>query len=317
MSRLHNACSSLWLGFAWCVASASRNSHEVSWLAWPRLSVLYTEERAWIVKRHRCDAVGFVKRPGRTDLGAIQADGSNHRYTWLMPKCPVLNRNVAFFDRILALSISVAIHVMLFGWLFFVHPMLGGGDSGSLGKDVGSARISANFLARDEFRQRVERVTLPVESMAQAAVDVVSENALQEHSVDAIDEVEHAETGSSASAEESAVAGFEASEASPAEPVSSQNDGGTGDGGRDGLRTAYLAALRAAISEHWRRIGSKGNCRLILLQSPGGAVKNAVSTGCDLDVESRRALEAAALMAQPMPYIGYESVYQDSIEVEF
>lgn len=253
----------------------------------------------------------------RPDLRAQHAVGSNRRYTWFMLKFPVPNGNVAFSDRILALSISVVLHVLLFGWLFFVPPLRGNGGPGSLGKGVGSARTSADFLAGNEFRQRIERVNLPVEPMANAAVDVVSENTLQEHPVDAIDEVEPVEIGSSASVEESAVTGFKPSQTSSAESASGQNGAGTGDGGQDGLRAAYLAALREAISKQWQHMGSKGNCRLMLRQSPGGTVKSAVSKECGLDISARHALEAAALMAQPMPYAGYESVYQDSIDIEF
>ncbi|WP_282269109.1 hypothetical protein [Stenotrophomonas sp. PS02298] len=234
-----------------------------------------------------------------------------------MLKFPVSNGNVAFSDRILALSISVALHALLFGWIFFVPPLMGNGDSGSLGKGVGSARTSTNFLAGDEFRQRIERVTSPVEPLAKVAVDVVSENALQEHTVDAIDEVEPVEIGSSALAEESAVAGLEVSQMPSADTPSSQNGAGLGGGQQEGLRAAYLAALRDAISKQWPHEGSRKNCRLTLFQSPGGAVKSAVSAECDLDLNARRALERAALMAQPMPYVGYESVYRDSIDVDF
>jgi hypothetical protein len=46
-------------------------------------------------------------------------------------------------------------------------------------------------------------------------------------------------------------------------------------------------------------------------------VTSATTEDCELPAEERSRLEAAVLMAQPMPYKGYESVFVAEIEVKF
>lgn len=78
----------------------------------------------------------------------------------------------------------------------------------------------------------------------------------------------------------------------------------------------YHAALRARIARTWRTLTSRvfpSGCNLHLTQSPGGAVTATSANGCALSQEDRLQLEAAALMAQPLPYAGYESVFGEDI----
>lgn len=82
------------------------------------------------------------------------------------------------------------------------------------------------------------------------------------------------------------------------------------------LAANYHAALRARIAETWRLLSRRdfpAGCALHLSQSPGGAVTATSANGCTLSQEDRLQLEAATLMAQPLPYAGYESVFATEI----
>lgn len=90
------------------------------------------------------------------------------------------------------------------------------------------------------------------------------------------------------------------------------NAGGNSD---DGLRAAYLAALRAAIHQHWNYQGPIQQCNLTIKQSVGGAVQSAIAGKCSLPTQDRRALEAATLMAQPLPHAGFERAFNEVIDI--
>lgn len=95
-----------------------------------------------------------------------------------------------------------------------------------------------------------------------------------------------------------------------------------GNNGVDtGLLARYQAALQQAITSKWTRpetvpIGAA--CRLIIRQLPGGEVMNVeVSSPCAYDEQGRRSIEAAVLKAQPLPYAGFEAVFQRNLTLNF
>lgn len=95
-----------------------------------------------------------------------------------------------------------------------------------------------------------------------------------------------------------------------------------GNNGADtGLQARYAAALQEAILAKWTRpetvpIGAR--CRLLIHQLPGGQVMSAeVSSPCAYDEQGRRSIEAAVLKAQPLPYAGFESVFQRNLTLNF
>lgn len=95
-----------------------------------------------------------------------------------------------------------------------------------------------------------------------------------------------------------------------------------GDNGDDaGLKARYAAALRAAIAAKWTRpdtVPQDAICRLIIRQLPGGEVMNVeVSSPCAYDEQGRRSIEAAVLKAQPLPYQGFEPVFQRTLILNF
>lgn len=87
------------------------------------------------------------------------------------------------------------------------------------------------------------------------------------------------------------------------------------------LAAQYAAALQEAILRNWSRpetvpLGQR--CRLTIRQLPGGEVVSVeVSPSCPYDELGRRSVEAAVLKAQPLPYAGFESVFQRNLTLNF
>ncbi len=109
------------------------------------------------------------------------------------------------------------------------------------------------------------------------------------------------------------------SSASPgsAAPQASPGQGGTSND----LTAKYAAAIQQAVLNQWVRPDSipRGQrCRLTIRQLPGGEVVEVqFAAGCPYDDAGRRSVEAAVLRAQPLPYRGFESVFQRTLNFTF
>lgn len=94
-----------------------------------------------------------------------------------------------------------------------------------------------------------------------------------------------------------------------------------GGGSSDDLTAKYAAAIQQAVLNQWVRPDSipRGQkCRLTIRQLPGGEVVDVSFTaGCPYDEAGRRSVEAAILRAQPLPYRGFESVFQRTLNFNF
>lgn len=83
----------------------------------------------------------------------------------------------------------------------------------------------------------------------------------------------------------------------------------------------YQAALQEAILRNWSRpdnvpLGQR--CRIVIRQLPGGQVMDAkVDPSCPYDELGRRSVEAAVLKAQPLPYAGFEAVFNRTLLLNF
>jgi len=95
-----------------------------------------------------------------------------------------------------------------------------------------------------------------------------------------------------------------------------------GNNGVDaGLQARYAAAIQEAVLRNWTRpenvpIGQR--CRIYITQLPGGDVMSAkVDPSCPYDELGRRSVEAAVLKAKPLPYAGFESVFQRNLILNF
>ena len=95
-----------------------------------------------------------------------------------------------------------------------------------------------------------------------------------------------------------------------------------GQGGTSNDLTAkYAAAIQQAVLNQWMRPDSipRGQrCRLTIRQLPGGEVVSVeFAPGCPYDEAGKRSVEAAVLRAQPLPYRGYETVFQRNLNFNF
>lgn len=87
------------------------------------------------------------------------------------------------------------------------------------------------------------------------------------------------------------------------------------------LKGQYAAAIQEAILRNWTRpenVPQGQRCRIVIRQLPGGQVMDAqVDPSCPYDELGRRSVEAAVLKAQPLPYAGYESVFERTLLLNF
>jgi len=113
------------------------------------------------------------------------------------------------------------------------------------------------------------------------------------------------------------IAEYRARQASSAAAASSP-----GTPGPDaGLTEAYRQALIGAIRRNWTQpdnIPPDQICKIVIRQIPGGQVIDAqVDPSCPYDEAGRRSVEAAVLKAQPLPYAGFESVFNRTLILSF
>ncbi|MGV8943794.1 TonB C-terminal domain-containing protein [Thermomonas sp.] len=95
-----------------------------------------------------------------------------------------------------------------------------------------------------------------------------------------------------------------------------------GNRGQDpNLGKQYAAALQEAIVRQWTRpesieVGQR--CRISIRQIPGGEVVSVeIAPSCPYDMLGRRSVEAAILKASPLPYTGFEAVFNRNLELNF
>lgn len=90
---------------------------------------------------------------------------------------------------------------------------------------------------------------------------------------------------------------------------------------KDALTNAYVKAIQEAVVTRWVRpstlpLGSR--CKMFIRQLRGGEVIAVrADPNCPYDEPSRRSAEAAVLRAQPLPYCGYESVFRETLILNF
>jgi TonB family protein len=90
--------------------------------------------------------------------------------------------------------------------------------------------------------------------------------------------------------------------------------GGDGvDSAQQMLLTRYTRAIQRAVRANWQSPGKMPDqaCQVRITQLPGGAVVSvAAEKSCPYDAIGRRSVENAVLRSQPLPYKGFESVFQ-------
>lgn len=96
----------------------------------------------------------------------------------------------------------------------------------------------------------------------------------------------------------------------------------TGAGGADdSLAARYAAAIQAAVTDNWNRPESATaglRCVLRIAQIPGGEVISVtVGSPCNADPVTRNSIEQAVMKAAPLPYQGFQDVFQRNINFNF
>lgn len=110
--------------------------------------------------------------------------------------------------------------------------------------------------------------------------------------------------------------------ASEADNVPEADQARSGGGGQENsLIGEYAAALTTTITQNWLRpdnIPAGVVCPIHIEQIPGGQVISVrVLPSCPFDEPGRRSVKNAVLRAQPLPYKGYQSVFQRDITLNF
>lgn len=106
----------------------------------------------------------------------------------------------------------------------------------------------------------------------------------------------------------------------PDVPPAKQAQSGT-NGPDQGLKAQYFAAIQNAVTQAWIRpdnIPAGTTCAIHITQIPGGQVINVTfDSSCPFDEGARRSVENAVRRAQPLPYKGFEKVFQRDLPFNF
>lgn len=153
---------------------------------------------------------------------------------------------------------------------------------------------------------------------AEAAQKLEAERAVQLAQI----RKQRAAAGAATRAAEQRMTVLEAARSGGAAEESAHADAAaSGSGNDDDLRARYAAALRDAIVAKWIRpdsVKAGAACRLLIRQSSGGIVVDAqVGSPCSYDEAGQRSIEAAVKKAQPLPFAGFEKVFEREITLNF
>lgn len=79
------------------------------------------------------------------------------------------------------------------------------------------------------------------------------------------------------------------------------------------LEAEYVAAIHSRVLANWivpATLKPGSRCEVSVAQLPGGTIASAVATeDCEFDEAGKASIEAAVLRAQPLPYRGFEAVF--------
>ena len=108
----------------------------------------------------------------------------------------------------------------------------------------------------------------------------------------------------------------------PAPDVPVAETAKTGMQGNDtSLLAEYSSAIVKVVTDNWNRpdtVQPGLRCAVHVIQLPGGTVMDAKAVSpCNADQITRTSIEQAVTKAQPLPYKGYESVFQREITFIF
>ncbi len=107
-----------------------------------------------------------------------------------------------------------------------------------------------------------------------------------------------------------------APKAAPATPTPTAPAGNRGDD--DSLLARYKAAMQSTADANWNRTGAaeRVRCKVRFTQIPGGEVIDVEFLDCPFDAQGRDSVDRA-LRRNPMPYSGYERVFDRKPTITF
>ena len=91
-------------------------------------------------------------------------------------------------------------------------------------------------------------------------------------------------------------------------------------GAKESLIYRYASAIQTAVTANWLVPDGLPNapCKVRVVQLPGGNVVSAsADASCPFDSKGRRSVINAVLRTQTLPYKGFESVFQRTIDLTF
>ena len=120
-----------------------------------------------------------------------------------------------------------------------------------------------------------------------------------------------------------AKAGSAAEQAARADAQASASPPPGNNGVDTSLQAKYIAAIQAAIRAQWVKpdnVPEGALCRMTIRQLPGGEVMpNSVTFGspCQFDDAAKDSIERAVMKAEPLPYAGFEKVFNRTLDIKF
>jgi hypothetical protein len=213
--------------------------------------------------------------------------------------CDVASNSPLNRDRIAATIITVAVHALLIAALVEGGAKVRSSVRDAARGDGQDTTVAVEFLARQE--QASPKPPAVVETTPRPPL--IAEPSIPEPA--------------GTIAQPSNPASDAASSGSANEDVP---QGGAG-APPDELGARYLAAVRAAIVREWNAQGGgeiPSGCAVVFDQADGGRPLRAWVMHCgSLSAIERARLETAVMQAQPLPYAGFEPVFQAHLKLTF
>lgn len=193
-------------------------------------------------------------------------------------------------------------------------------------------RVSKQALAAEEAkkreqeeRRRQEQIELETEQKRQAEAERKQRlTEMEQQRRQQLADIRRRRAEAAQEAEQAAqkLARIKAAQQAAAEPAPASASPPPGNEGVDpALLARYIAAISADIESNWTKpdnIQPGQRCRITIRQLPGGEVIDAkVAPDCPYDELGRRSIETAVLKAQPLPYAGFEDVFNRILLLNF
>jgi len=177
---------------------------------------------------------------------------------------------------------------------------------------------AAEQLAQQQEQQEAQRQQRLAE-IRQRREQVEQQAAQEQQRLERIRSEQQRANQAAATASSNAAA---AASSSSGTGSASGNTGTAGAGGESNeLLARYVAAIQNAILGQWRRpesIPLGQTCRLTINQIPSGQVISVQFTSsCPYDQVGRDSVERAILRASPLPYRGFENVFDRTLNFNF